>query len=274
MKDTVNGMRTYLQTETKAERKARKARERQAKELAAMPVSHSKGKNYVCCLKWGTKYDSSYVNKLYNMVSRNLTIPFEFVCFTDNSSGIDKGIRVEPLPKIPAIGWWYKPYFLSAELPIHGTLLFLDLDVIVFKNIDNLFSYKPGKFCIIRDFNRFIRPGWNRMNSSVFRTETGMHDSHWQNFKRNVALETKRNRGDQDWMFRHITGHEFWPDEWIQSYKWEMRDRNDLTKMPNGKRNFNHIGIPRIKNETNIAVFHGEPNPAECMDPWVVDNWQ
>lgn len=263
-------MKTYLPNETKAERKARKAREK----ASLSPVVEKTNKRYVVCLKWGTKYGPEYVNKLYNMVNRNLTIPFEFVCFTDSSAGLNKSIRVEPLPNIPAIGWWYKPYFFSADLPIKGTILFLDLDVIVFKNIDNLFSYKPGKFCIIRDFNRFLRPTWDRMNSSVFRLETGMYDKHWQEFKKNVKSETVRNRGDQDWMFRYVKDHEFWPDEWIQSYKWEMRDKDKLKKMPDGKRNFTDISNPNILPQTSIAVFHGEPNPADCKDPWVLDNWK
>ena len=42
----------------------------------------------IICMKWGEKYDSSYVNILYNMVERNLNRPFRFVCFTDNKSGL------------------------------------------------------------------------------------------------------------------------------------------------------------------------------------------
>lgn len=277
MKDTESGMKTYLPNETKAERKIRKAREKAGLSIEVPQVHetyNTRQKNYVVCLKWGTKYGPEYVNKLYNMVKRNITVPFEFVCFTDSSAGIDKNIQIQPLPTIPAIGWWYKPYFFSAELPIKGTILFLDLDVIVFKNIDHLFSYKPGKFCIIRDFNRSMRPTWDRMNSSVFRLETGMYDRYWQEFKKNVAHETKRNRGDQDWMFRHVKDHVFWPDDWIQSYKWEMRDKDKLKKMPDGRRNFVDIAQPKIQHNTCIAVFHGEPNPSECKDPWVVDNWQ
>ena len=68
-------------------------------------------KNYVVCLKWGDKYSADYVNVLANMVARNTTVPYEFVCFTDNSNGIQAGIRVLPLPNLPITGWWYKPYF-------------------------------------------------------------------------------------------------------------------------------------------------------------------
>ena len=110
--------------------------------------------NYVVCLKYGTKYSAEYVNKLYNGVKRNLTIPFEFVCYTEDARGIDNGIRIEPIPLVPGVeGWWYKPMFFNPKLGLDGTILFFDLDVVVFRNIDNFFTYNPNQFCIIRDFN-------------------------------------------------------------------------------------------------------------------------
>ena len=264
-------------TETKAERKARKARERAGLSVVTTPTpkveTASKPKNYIVCLKWGNKYSADYVNNLRNMVARHTTVDYEFVCFTDDSSGIDKDIRVEPLPRLPATGWWFKPYFLSADLPLDGTLLFLDLDLVVFNNIDHFFTYQPNKFCIIRDFNRQFRRNWDRMNSSVFRTQVGMYHNLYHEFQSNTQFHTKQNRGDQDWMFRHIKDHAFWPDDWIQSYKWEMRERSAL-KMIDGKRNFVDIKDPKIISSTSIAVFHGDPNPHNCKDPWVVDNWR
>src|SRR6056300_1445747 len=104
-------------------------------------VQSTEQTNYVACLKWGDKYSSEYVNKLYNMVQRNLSLPHEFVCFTENKHGLNKNITVLPLPKLRAQGWWFKPMFLGSELGIQGTLLFLDLDVIIFNNIDKLFKY-------------------------------------------------------------------------------------------------------------------------------------
>jgi hypothetical protein len=264
-------------TETKAERKARKARYKaglveQQPEPVLKTVMQSK--NYVACLKWGDKYSADYVNKLYNMVDRNITIDYEFVCFTENTVGLNKNIKTYPLPKIRADGWWYKPMFVGADLPIKGTLLFLDLDVVVFKNIDKLFAYNPNRFCIIRDFNRSQRKDWNRMNSSVFRINIGAYDNIWQQFKQNPPAHMQRLRGDQDWMFKHITDHQFWPDEWIMSYKWEMRDRRDLKLDPIRKRNFVIDAPPKINPDTCIAVFHGEPNPADANDSWVKEHWQ
>lgn len=261
-------MKTYLPNETKAERKARKARER-----AGLLSVDNTNKNYIVCLKWGNKYSHEYVNTLYNMVQRHTTVEHEFVCFTENPEKINQDIRTEILPQLPTQGWWYKPYFLSNELPFKGTLLFLDLDVVICNNIDKLFSYEPDKFCIIRDFNRSIRQSWDKMNSSVFRTPIGKYNSLWNDYRQNIKLHTIKNRGDQDWMYRHIKDHVFWPDDWIQSYKWEMRDRSAL-KIINGKRNFINNDSPKVNPNTSIAVFHGDPNPSECSDSWVKQHWK
>ena len=44
--------------------------------LTVLSVSfNSNTKNFIVCLKHGTKYSSEYVNKLYNMVKRHCTIP-------------------------------------------------------------------------------------------------------------------------------------------------------------------------------------------------------
>jgi hypothetical protein len=270
-------MKTYLPNETKEQRRARKALERSKKEILPVlekPITKPNSKYSVICLKWGNKYSAEYVNKLYAMVSRNISFDFEFVCFTENPAGIDKAIRIEPLPKLPVQGWWFKPWFFSKDLPIkEGTILYLDLDLIVFKNIDKLFHYKQEcDFVIIRDFNRQIRKDWDRMNSSVFRFTAQSLTTVYDEFERTIQQSVKRFHGDQDFMYKVIKKHEFWPDEWIQSYKWEMRGRHTLG-MVGGKRNFLKAGTPTILKDTSIAVFHGEPNIHDCIDEWPRANW-
>lgn len=232
--------------------------------------------NYVVCLKWGNKYSADYVNKLYNMVQRNLTLDHEFVCFTENPKGLDERITVMPLDKLDGVkGWWFKPLFFNPELPLNGNLLFLDLDIIIFRNIDHLFTYKPGKFLIIRDFNRQTLPNYKKFNSSVFRITTGQHSQVYENFIKDPKGIPRRYLGDQDWIYANVThDFEYWPVDWIQSYKWEMRGRAPLDrKKPKGERDFVKPGEPKILKDTSIAVFHGDPNPHYCKDPWVKKNW-
>ena len=40
--------------------------------------------NFVC-VYYGDKYIFKYVEVLYNMVKRNLTLPHKFICFTDST---------------------------------------------------------------------------------------------------------------------------------------------------------------------------------------------
>ena len=271
----------YIEGETKQQRKARKAEAKALETTIAQPIITEKTPNlpktnrYVCCLKYGKKYDASYVNKLYNMVSRNLTLDHEFVCFTEDATDINPNVRIEPLPAMAVTGWWFKPMFFNPKLEVKGTLLFLDLDMIIFKNIDNLFTYKPGEFCIIRDFNRYVVRNYEKFNSSVFRLTTGQHANVYTEFVRDAKNVTKRFHGDQDWIRKQVTkNYTYWPDDWIQSYKWEMRGKPRFDSQPRGKRDFLTPGDPTIKTETSIAVFHGDPNPHNCKDPWVIDNWQ
>ena len=209
------------------------------------------------------------------MVERNLTIPHEFICFTEDPKGIAEGITVKPLSLLAGVqGWWYKPLFFNPNLGLEGTILFLDLDLIIFRNIDNLFTFSPGKFCIIRDFNRYAIKNYQKFNSSVFRLTTGQHSQVYTDFISRPSSVISKFHGDQDWLYHSIKSNfAYWPDDWIQSYKWEMRRKPPMTTGPDGKRNFKEAGDPIIKPDTSIAVFHGDPNPHNCIDPWCQENW-
>ena len=267
--------KTYIPGETKDQRKARKRLEKApAPEPVKQELPPSNDKHIVC-LKWGNKYSSEYVNKLNNMCKRHTQQNIKFHCFTENTNGIDKDITTHPLPDIPRVqGWWYKPWFFSNELPFRGTLLFLDLDVVICDNLDKFFDYEPTKdFVVIRDFNRSMRARWDRINSSVFRMHIGSRQSQYTQFISQKDSIVHRMPGDQDWMYRNCRPWEYWPEEWVRSYKWEMRDRRDL-ELKNGVRNFKTIGYPTIMKDQSIAVFHGRPNPSDCNDPWVIENWR
>jgi hypothetical protein len=90
------------------------------------------------------------------MVKRHNTQSVNFVCITEDPTDLNPGIQVVPLPEVELTGWWYKPYVFSSKFPITGTLLFLDLDIVIVRNMDHFWTHSPNKFCIIRDFNRSL----------------------------------------------------------------------------------------------------------------------
>jgi hypothetical protein len=95
----------------------------------------------------------------------------------------------------------------------------------------------------------------------------------WDQFNEDPSKVIGRMHGDQDWIMRQAGKDiNWWPDEWMRSYKWEMMGRKD-TKIKRGTKHiFQHP--PTIEKNTKIAVFHGEPKPFNCGDQFVLDNWQ
>ena len=230
--------------------------------------------NHIVCVKWGNKYISKYANVLKNMARRHCTLDYQFSCLTDDPTGLDPEINVIRLPNDPYIKtWWSKLWMFAPEMPLQGNILFFDLDVVIFDNIDPLFTHN-GKFNIIRDFNRCRIKDWKLSNSSCMRWQSGTMNYLWTEFKENPARVMQQNHGDQDWITKKAKDEITWfPDEWIRSYKWEMIGLKD-TKLLNkdGKKWFRK---PVDVNPGNrVAVFHGSPNPMECADQWVIDNWK
>ena len=231
---------------------------------------------YILCLKHGTKYSSEYVNRLYNMCKRWCSLDFKFVCLTDNADQLNSDIIVLPIPS-GLSGWWCKPYMYNKDLPIQGTILYMDLDVVLSANIDKLITYQPNHWCTIRDFTRAMRPKWPRYNSSIIRFKTGELDFVWDNYIKNPVAIQRQFFGDQDYLYDATykkKGAMLYPDSWVQSWKWEVRKSRllELNKAK-GTRKFQVVEdvVPRV--ECCVCVFHGDPNPHNCEDPWVKENW-
>ena len=66
----------------------------------------------ILCVKWGTRYNSEYVNKLYRGIKRNTTKKFIFHCFTEDPVGLMEGINIIKL-KEDWKGWWGKATLFS-----------------------------------------------------------------------------------------------------------------------------------------------------------------
>jgi hypothetical protein len=227
----------------------------------------------VLCLKYGTKYSADYVNKLYNMTQRHLTIPHRFVCFTEDSTGLDANIETRSLPYDSSIkGWWWKTYLFKADHFSSGDFnLFFDLDIVIVNNIDKLVNY-AGTFLGFEDPGK-IYSRTSKLNSSVMRWRSGEYSNIWETY-----LADRRQahglHGDQDWIWRlHHSNITFYPDKWIQSYKWQVRSHSELQRV-GAVQKFKEVKNPQIDAETSVLIFHGTPNPEHVEDPVIVDNWR
>jgi len=136
----------------------------------------------IICIKWGKKYGSDYVNTLYSMVSRNISLPYRFVCFTDDAEGIRDEVEVKPIPEIGfedfdqrkpwtfAHGWLKLTCFADPLYDLQGPTLFLDLDIVIVGSLDEFFE-PEGEFLVIKEWDKSDATG----NTSVFRFNIGAH---------------------------------------------------------------------------------------------------
>jgi hypothetical protein len=253
----------------KAQRKLEKAKAKIEK-LASLPQEPLT----VLCVRFGNKYGREYVERLRNMISRHLSIPYEFACLTDDNNPIANVRTIYQKNALYPKGWWHKVHMFDPNLPIKGRILYLDLDVVVHRNIDKLVQICAYDFYGIRDFNRKFHNGWQNLNSSVMSWVHGSQSHIYEQFikDKNTA---QRLHGDQDWIWKTSKNRiKFWPDQWIQSYKWEIRSREELVDRT-GKKGFKVIRNDVIPHpECSVAVFHGDPNPIDVKDSFVVENWR
>ena len=241
----------------------------------------------IVCVKWGKKFDSSYVNKLFNAVNRNCTIFDRFICFTDDKVGLNSKIETFELTRSDLEICWNKLILFEKRLyDLEGTILFFDLDVIIKDNIDDLFNYKKESIFISikewygRDYGMYLKKGFPAFNGSIMRFEMGNLSYVIDDFYKRRSHFTEEKLwdralgyngkviyhdlinlppvvfyGDQEWTYYILTQKnekiEYYPSEWITSYK--LSESHDNSK---------------------VVVFHGVPKPNEVDDDFVKEHWK
>ena len=99
----------------------------------------------IICMKWGSRYNSAFVNRLYKSILKYTKNKTQLICFTDNKKDINKNIICKPLPKInlpETISYtpWRKMSVWQNELfNKNQDILFLDLDLVITGNLDRFF---------------------------------------------------------------------------------------------------------------------------------------
>jgi hypothetical protein len=144
---------------------------------------------------------------------------------------------------------------------LQGDILFLDLDLVISGSLDSFFDYQPGKFCVIHDWlekRRAWLPGRDGRvgNTSVFRYNLQQHDRVYHHFATSQREVFEKFRIEQQYVSDSLKeGMEFWPSEWVQSFKRSCRPIFPL----------NLVREPRPPRSCRILVFHGRPHPHQAI---------
>lgn len=240
----------------------------------------------VLCIKWGKKYGPEYVNRLHNMVRRNLRRPFRFVCLADDAQGIDPDIEVKP---IPITGFdefdqrrpwaldrgWLKLATLAPRVhDLKGRTLFLDLDIVIVDALDPFFDQEE-EFVVIREWDKRDGTG----NTSCYLYTIGAHADALDHLRLGYPGSISDVRNEQEFISRYLIRQgrlSYWPSAWCRSFKRHCMRRGLLGWLSGAE----------IPEGARIVVFHGKPNPPDAIigvsgkwyrrvkpTPWVAELW-
>jgi hypothetical protein len=226
----------------------------------------------VVCFKWKRNktgfmlphvcdYGPEHVRILKAMVERHLRIPHDFICITDDQSGLD---HIETIPlwdKCRDLGGCYnRLYAFSQDMQdiIGGRFVMIDLDCVIVKDITSLFEgFEDFK---INAYSHADRD--QHYNGGMVLMDPGARRHVWDQFdpKTSPAELEKLDYvigSDQAWI-RHILG------------KGESRFTED-----EGVYNFIKLKHGSLPGNARMVFFAGKRDPSQCKHiDWVRDNWR
>lgn len=213
----------------------------------------------VVCMKWGDRYSALFVNRLYAMVVRNTSWQIRFVCFTDDGAGIRPDVECQPLPRFdydPKLGkYWPKLGLMQPGLGgLSGMTLFLDLDLVVIGDLDEMFRH-PGRFLIIKEWKD---PHLGYGNSSVVRFFIGAERAVIDRFNATSHDEimSRYDGKEQNFLSKAVDEIGFWPPEWVPPFNLACLPANRIVRF---------FSTPRRPRGGKILVFYGSITPASAL---------
>jgi hypothetical protein len=233
--------------------------------LAGSLHGHSSAaQRVVLCMKWGTLYSAEYVNVLYQACRAHLRGDFRFVCLTDESVGLLPDIEVYPIPQIGLDEWhyyngaWPKIGVFSAPLyGLQGRALFIDLDSVICGPLDDLFDV-PGALVALDSQPWSNKPGGPRTGTGVFAFDLGSMAWVVDRLRSNRDPLVTRYRLEQDYLHGEVPDIQYWPQPWIVSFKYHLRQPLLLDRWRE----------PRVPPDSaKIVAFHGRPRPIDLIRP-------
>lgn len=235
------------------------------------------GDKQIVCIKWGTLYGAEYVNRLYGMVARNITGPFNFYCLTDDDLGIRSEVMCKPLPELgttlptyaahiwgkperaSTFGVWDKVRLWNPNFTgISGEVLFLDLDVVITGALDQFFEFDSDERVVMaRSETKLLRKAGQ---SSIYRFRVGQLSSLYDEFRADAQKVVETWKLEQDFLNdRAPGGIAYWPKRWVRNFRVSC-----IPPFP-----INYFKAPSIPNNARVILFPGRLNPPDA----VVGRW-
>lgn len=214
----------------------------------------------VICVKWGTKYNHDYVNKLYGMVLRYAPSDFEFVCVTEDPTGIRSEVKIHDFPAGNDFEVWWNKMHLFHMFNDGKKNLFFDLDVIIHGSLDHLFDFKADGVTIIRSRwkdTRHLDKFDTLYNSSVISWTDGKY--LWDQFNEDREKYMSIYKGIDRFFWNEKSKINVFDEGHIYSY-WKGASLEDREP---GK----------YRADYSVCILNHKPKPHEITTSWIHDYW-
>ena len=198
----------------------------------------------VVCLRSGGDYFPNHVRALGKQIERNTTIPYRFVCYTDQVNELPEIETVELEKNYP--GWWS-----CVELWKHqGPTIAIGLDTMILKNIDGLLilaSHAPEEEFFLLD--SFFHPGEFINGMQIWNG-----DWSWLYNEFDFEKESKLHRGDENYLI-----------ETLQARGYDLAAIQDYFE---GICSYQRHYQKGLAKDPSVIIFHGR------RKPWNTNLWE
>ena len=214
----------------------------------------------VICVKWGTKYSASDVNRLKRNVERYLTIPHKFICYTEDPKDLECDTISIPADNDLEI-YWNKLAMFRKDFA-EGTCLYFDIDVVIQNNIDSILDYLCDDLTMIRcywkgdtvtygELTRFKDRYDMYVNSSMLLWKGRSLSNIWEYFDANADYYMVKYKGIDRFLFHEGFALKYFPQGIAYSRIHGIKE-NDYT-------------VEMYLNTNHDFEFYYDPNALVCM---------
>ena len=217
----------------------------------------------IVTIKWGSRYPADYVNRLFDATRHHGLADAEFLCYTDDFTGLHPEIQALPLPVIDlpkAYQWtfWRKLTLFDPKLGMTGPCLYFDLDVVITGDLSPLVRDWSGRPRFIRNWvgaKTARRAHYDRINSSVVLYDGARCGRILERFAADRDAILQQYPGDQGFVHDCLADDaEFFDDGLCVSFK-----KHCIPRFP-----LNLWITPKVPDGAAVVVFHGRPDPHEA----------
>lgn len=216
------------------------------------------------------KYTPNHVHTFYAMCDKNVKIPFEKICITDDPAGIDSSITTIPLWDYCRNlgGCWNRLYVWSKDMKnlIGERFICMDLDIIIMDDITDLLTRTEE--CVLYKQENTPDYPHDRWNGSMFMMNAGARNYVWDDFWfdpdraiREVRLHNYVGT-DQAWMLVQLPLH-------LEAH-WSIKD--GIYDM---RQHLIDIGKTQPPEDAKIITWPGPRDPSlpewQKKYPWITD---